>query len=353
MKKLFAVVFLALLLIPSAAADNETVIYEMQDESGQTIMRLAGRIYVGDEYISSDNRLYTVTQVNDHLCIALARYRGMEPFDLPAMAYARETAAAEKPLICIYHTHSDESYIEGDGTESKMEDAGIYDIGESLAAALEERGFTVEHSDETFHPHDAKAYERSRRTAEEMVKKTPAAIFDVHRDGIPDESEYETKVQGENTSMVRLLVGRSNQNSSVNRAFAKELKAAADEKYPGLIKDIFIGKGNYNQELYPHSVLLEFGTHTIEKEKALSATEYMADVISDVLGENTAQAAPQRKESEETSGAARGAIWLVVARLLALAIYALVSSGSSSKMKRGMQEMTGGLFGGPKNNSKK
>ena len=338
-----------LLLLPvlffafSAARAEGEMVYEMRDESGRTVMRLAGRIQVGDEYISGDNTLYVVTRVDDEARLATAENRGPEPFD--AAAFAR--ADSEKsPLICIYHTHSDESYIPGDGSESKSKNAGIFDVGDALTKALEEKGFTVEHSDDTFLPHDAKAYERSRRTAEDMAKEAPAAIFDVHRDGIPDADEYKTTVDGDKTSMVRLLVGRANQNSDVNRAFAKRLKAAADSRYPGLVKDIFIGKGNYNQELYPNSVLLEFGTHTLDKERAISATQYMADVISSVLMEDTAKASPGSGGGEQTHASSRGALWLVIAAVLAAAIYALLSSGSLQKMKSGFHEMTGGLFGG-------
>ena len=40
-------------------------------------------------------------------------------------------------------------------------------------------------------------------------------------------------------SSTRLLVGKSNPNADANRKFAKQIKAAADEMYPDLIKDIY------------------------------------------------------------------------------------------------------------------
>ena len=344
MKRVFlCALFCALLACSPALAREGEATYEMRNETGEKIMRLAGRIYEGDEYISGDNTLYRVVAVDDRARIATAENLGPEPFD--AAAFARADSD-KKPLVCIYHTHSDESYIPGDGSESKTKNAGIYDVGDALAKALETKGFSVEHSEDTFLPHDAKAYERSRRTAKDMAEETPAAIFDVHRDGIPDADEYKTTVDGDKTSMVRLLVGRANQNSDVNRAFAKKLKAAADSRYPGLVKDIFIGKGNYNQELYPNSVLLEFGTHTLDKDRAVSATEYMADVIASVLKEDTAKAAPASGEKAPEKGAARGTVWLALVALLAAGLYALISSGSLRKMKTGFREMTGGIFGG-------
>ena len=115
-------------------------------------------------------------------------------------------------------------------------------MGHALKDELEKYGITVVYSEETFLPHDAGAYRRSRATAEELIKDQPDALFDVHRDAIPVE-HYETEIDGEETSKVRLFVGRNNPNADVNKAFAQKIKAVADKKYPGLIKDIFIGMG--------------------------------------------------------------------------------------------------------------
>ena len=141
--------------------------------------------------------------------------------------------------------------------------------------------------------------------------------------------------------MVRLFVGRSNPNGDENRAFAQEIKAVADEEYPGLVKDIYIGKGNYNQELYPRALLLEMGTHEIEKEKAMASTDYIADVISEVLYGESAKA----EESAEQSGAASGVFWVIGAVIVIAVVYALASTGRLSaiwdKIRRAGSEMTG------------
>ena len=158
-----------------------------------------------------------------------------------------------------------------------------------------------------------------------MLKDNPDALLDIHRDAIPAE-QYETEVDGEDVSMVRLFVGRSNPNGDENRAFAQEIKAVADEEYPGLVKDIYIGKGNYNQELYPRALLLEMGTHEIEKEKAMASTDYIADVISEVLYGESAKA----EESAEQSGAASGVFWVIGAVIVIAVIYALASTGRLS-----------------------
>ena len=344
MKKLLMLLLALVCLCSPALADNDgDCVYKLYDEAGNYLTSRASRIYEGDEYISREDRLYRVISVDDANCIAVARDLGPAAMDQAAFAGFMEAYAEDKKLICMYSTHSDESYVPSDGASSLWEGAGIYDVGEALKKNLEEKGITVEYSDKSFLPHDAGAYDRSRSTVEEYVKKAPDAIIDIHRDGV-DAEEYETEVKGEDTSMVRLFVGRNNQNSAENKAFAQRLKAAADKAYPGLIKDIFIGKGNYNQELYPQAILLEFGTYEIEKEKAISATEYMADVIDDVLFGSA-----KASTGEKNSNAGKGIAWAVGLAILAAAVYAIAATGGFgsawNKMKRGASEITGGLFG--------
>lgn len=346
MKKI-AILLLGLFFLLSAArAETDgDCIYTLLNADGEVLTRRAGRMYTGDEYISSNNRHYRIAFVDDENCTATAEDLGPSIPDQEAFAAFMSAQAAKRDdkLICMYSTHSDESYVPSDGASSLWEDAGIYDVGDALKKNLEKKGITVEYSEKSFLPHDADAYNRSRSTVEEYVKQMPDAIIDIHRDGV-DADEYETEVKGEDTSMVRLFVGRSNQNSAENKAFAQRLKAAADEAYPGLIKDIYIGKGNYNQELYPQAILLEFGTHEIEKEKAISATEYMADVIDDVLFGSAAATT-----GEKNSNAAKGIGWAIGIAIVGAAVYAMFSAGSIggawSKMKSGASEMTAGLFG--------
>ena len=59
---------------------------------------------------------------------------------------------------------------------------GILQVGGNLAKALREKGFVVNHIREPHTPHDAGAYQRSRRTAQELVTEGDQLIFDVHRD---------------------------------------------------------------------------------------------------------------------------------------------------------------------------
>lgn len=348
---------LLLLLSPSALAQDagETdgdEVYVMYDLDGNRLASRAGRMYEGDGLIASNNAEYVVVRVDEESRVAYAE-RIEEPEEareaLSLLAEKAKGEDGEKKLICLYCTHSDESYEPTDGESSLIENAGIYDVSEAFAESLKELGVEVKRSEETFLPHDSGAYRRSRSTAEEFAKLAPAAMFDIHRDGIPDSSEYEESVQGEDIAQVRLLVGRSNENSDVNKEFAKQVKATADKEYPGLIRDIYIGKGNYNQELYPKALLLEFGTYTNDKELVLKSTDMMANTISKTLfsGKGT----PEKKEAdgELNAGAMKGAAWIIGILIVAGLAYALVSTGTlknlGAKLGSGTSELTGGLFG--------
>ena len=220
----------------------------------------------------------------------------------------------------------------------------------SFRDELQKKGIDVILDESTHLPHDASAYRRSRQTAERLLQDRPDAIIDIHRDGIPDETEYNYAADGEQASRVRLLVGRSNQNSEVNREFAKQIKAVADEQYPGLIKDIFIGKGNYNQDLSPNAILLEFGTHTISKDRVLNSTDLMANVVSTALyGTQTSAASQGQGAASANRSSVKGIGWLLLVLIVGVILFALAQTGGGTAMKRKLSrnasELTGGLLG--------
>ncbi len=366
MKKILSALLLLVLMLPSLAA-AETEVYTLFDEQGNVLTHICGGCSSGDEYITRDNQHYRVSKVDTQTKTAVADHLGQA--DMPDVSWlgmedSQPVASIGQKKIALYCTHSDESYIEGDGTESVEGNGGIYDIAHAFGNALEEMGVDVEISDATHLPHDAGAYRRSRQTALKLLKSRPNGIFDIHRDGIPDPEEYRTTVGKEEMSMVRLLVGKSNQNNEANMSFAKQIKAIADKTYPGLIKDIYMGKGSYNQDLAPRSVLLEFGTHTLPKELVLHSVKPMSEVVykalfggvvgsagaSDVSSKSSAKPenARQQTPAVESNEGAGWIVWLILALVGVLGLFAFLSTGGRGGMRkwgRSFSEMTGGLFG--------
>lgn len=361
MKKLcFCILGMLLILLPlRAPADGWDlhVYYTVYNETGEVLFTFAGEMEKGDEYISADNQQYIIQSVDTNAKKAMAVHKGAQ--EMPNVNWMETSAAIvvsgngegkSDRLIALYSTHSDESYTPTDGTESAENGkGGIYDVGEALKKALEDKGIKVE-LDETIHtPHDSGAYRRSRQTAIELLKKQPDAIIDVHRDGIPNPKEYTVNINGEEASKVRLLVGRSNQNASANKQFALEMKAVADKKYPELIKDIFIGKGAYNQDLMSNSILLEFGTYTMDKDRAVNSAYLMSNVIADTLYGGVSGAANGGEQKAANKGAGNGIIWLLVILAVVIGVFAFLQTGNGkeawTKIKRNTSELTAGLVG--------
>lgn len=364
MKKLAVLLIAAMLmLLPiNAPADGlETGhYYTVYKEDGEVLFTISGEVETGDEYISADNQYYVIESVDDQAMTAQAVWKSEQK--MPDVNWLETSAAIvvstaggngdNSRLIALYCTHSDESYTPTDGSESAGNGhGGIYDVTEALKKALEDKGVTVV-LDETIHtPHDSGAYRRSRETAVELLKNAPDALIDVHRDGIPDPSEYEVTIEGQEASKVRLLVGRSNQNVEANKEFALELKAVADNTYPELIKDIFIGKGAYNQDLMSNSILLEMGTYTNDKERAIASAHLMSNVITDTLYGDISGAAGGSDGNQATanSGAGTGIIWLIIGIVVVIGVFAILQTGRGKdawdKIKHGASEMTAGAIG--------
>lgn len=301
-----AMLFLTALLAPVVLADDwyesKSGYYTVQDGDGQILFMRSVQIQVGDEYISGDNKLYRVTEVDDQARRAVAVY--VE--DIPQAQWQVAQTAQEgggKPKVALYCTHTDESYVPSDGSESAKEKGGIVDVAEALTQSLQDNNVDAVLNDASHVPHDAGAYRRSRQTAVELLEEVqPELLLDIHRDGVPAD-QYEANFTGPEASQVRVVIGKGNQNYEVNKELAITLKQVADEKYPGLIKDIYLGKGSYNQDLMPNAILLEFGTHELEKEAAIESTKYMAEVIGATLGAQPA-ATPAPEDGEGQGGAA-------------------------------------------------
>ena len=350
----FAALFLFLLLIPWMAQANEgeeNEVYRIVDRNGKDIAQFAGVPDIGDEYIAGDNGYFRITEVNSRDQTALAESLGF--YALPDVSWLSESAqpvSAQRRAVALYCTHSDESYEPGDGKSSIEKRGGIYDVAESLKSDLEKQGITVYYSDENHYPHDAGAYRRSRSTAAALAEEGVDAIFDIHRDGIPDAKQYESSVSGEDVTKVRLLVGRANQNAEANRQFAAQIKAVADKMYPGLVKDIYYGKGTYNQDLMSQAVLLEFGTHKSDKDEVLHSTGYMADVLNRTLYGGVSGAAGKDAAAGKNTGGWTGIAWLIGLFLAGTLVFAFAATGrwkeAWDKWKRTFREMTGGIMGG-------
>lgn len=296
----------------------------LKNSRGKVISRTAHRVTMGDQYLTSDNELYRVVRLKGKTALVkLVRKERLEAESGSGLRafvenfFKTRAEVKTKGPIAIYHTHSDESYVPTDGKSSQKGNGGIFKVGESLTKAFEENGVPVVHNKTPHDPHDALAYDRSRRTAAQLLKKRPSCILDIHRDAVPRE-EYSKIINGKGVTKVQLVIGRENPNFQANNDFAKKVKAIVDKKYPGFIKGIYYGTGKYNQDLGPRTLLLEFGTHTNSRESAERGTKIFADAASQVLYGAAGAGFVNR-------GSMRSLFWIVAATVGGVGLFLLLN----------------------------
>ena len=382
MKKIFFALIFSLCVVSMScfsvsqgfvsALDTSKSYYTVySDEAKSKVLFLKGDdINQGDSYLSGDNKFYEIVSVDEKNKTAIAKFVRDEKLPTynvkPKSAVTAKATTSKK--VGVYHTHNDECYFTPDGIDSVYGKGGIHDVGKAFVNNLEKLGVNAVYREDLHLPHNSGAYTRSQVTAAALLNQGVDGIFDLHRDSTK-RSEYLTKVNGEQMSSVRMVVGSSSANYEENKKFAYSIKAYADSAYPGLIKDIYIGKGNYNQQLSSKAMLFEMGCENIEKDLVLKSTEYLAKVVDVVLygSENASEASlndislvASSNEDNVITGlvASKGdsyavnsndTLWVVLGTigvsLVVLFIVLACSKNARYKVGRFFSEMFAGIFG--------
>lgn len=207
------------------------------------------------------------------------------------------------PQVLIIHTHGSEAYYpDGDdiyeaSDPSRTEDRhyNVVRIGDRLTELLHERGISVLHDRELYdYPTYTGSYNRSMEAIESYLKEYPdiKVVLDLHRDALEESDgtihRTSTEINGEVCSQVLLIAGSNfsgleHPNWKENLKFALHLQANMDEKYPGLARPLTISQYRYNQNATTGSLIVEVGCTGNTLQESLSAVEYFADCLGDVL----------------------------------------------------------------------
>lgn len=321
------------------------------DGSGNLISMAGRNVARGDCIIKADGKSYEVEKVSSHR--ATARYKGVDKnllaynefyskHEVPAMTVAQK----QNNKVGIYHTHSAESYVPSDGSESKPFSGGIYQVGQTLVNKLRQERINVEYDKSPHDPQDNNAYQRSRSTAVRLVKNGSLALVDVHRDGIPDPNYYSKNISNEDVAQLRLVVGRQNPNMQANLDFARKMMAYTNKVNPDIVKEIFMGQGVYNQDLSPTAILVEAGTHTNTKEQAEKGIALFAEGIPAVLGITTPGPGGTGAGTNRSPGSWSSLAWILGIAVVGGGAFLLISSGSFDKAKSRMSSFMGREFTG-------
>lgn len=207
---------------------------------------------------------------------------------------------AEGPEILIFHTHSQECFVdskEGDPNTS------IVAVGDYLTELLETQyGFEVLHHTKEYDMIDGKldrneAYSLALPDLKEILEENPSiqVILDIHSDGVKKDQHLVTDVDGKSTAQIMFFNGLSylnavgdidylkNDNLQGNLAFSFQLQKVAEEYYPGYARRIYLKGYRYNLHLLPKSVVIEVGAQTNTLQEELNAMEPLAFILNKVL----------------------------------------------------------------------
>lgn len=376
MRKLILILTLTILAtlasVGQAHERNDSSYTTIVDEQGQPVYILGWKVRPGDQCLTDNNKRYEVVSIEGDTAHAkligevnLSQYLTEEQSKswFAGLLQPKTAKAQQGGKVAIYHTHSDESYVPTDGNESKLGAGGIYKVGAAFAESLKAKGVEAVHSQAKHDPHDDMAYERSRRTAADLVKQQPDAIFDVHRDAVPPQV-YKSQIDGQDVTKVQLVVGKYGPTGKQIEDYALQIKAAADKQHPGLVKGIFFAKGgDYNQDIHPRSMLLEVGAHTNDRESAERGIALFADVIPTVLGRtgSTPQAqngtAGVGTAASGPSGATKSMGWILGLAVVGGAAFLFLSTGSMKEAGAKLKQFTSteftNFFSSKKNRRKK
>lgn len=200
------------------------------------------------------------------------------------------------PQILIYHTHSQEAFVDsipGDPATT------IVGAGERLASILKDQyGFKVLHHTGEYDVESRDyAYSNALPAIEQLLAENPSieVVIDLHRDEMKEGKKLVMDLQGRPTARFMFFNGLSftkrtgeidyldNQYINENLAFSFQEQVIANEYYPGLARKIYLKAYRYNMHLKPRTTLIELGAQTNTVEEIMNACDPLAHIIATVL----------------------------------------------------------------------
>lgn len=206
------------------------------------------------------------------------------------------------PKILIYHTHSQEAFVD---SRAGDKETTIVGVGAYLAELMNEKyGIETIHHQGVYDLIDgkldrSKAYQLAEPEIQEILKKNPEieVVIDLHRDGVGENTHLVTEIDGKPTAQIMFFNGlsRSRTNGDIaylenpyiqdNLAFSFQMQLAAARIAPGFTRHIYLKAYRYNMHLAPKTLLVEAGAQTNTVEEMRNAMEVLSEILDYVLTE--------------------------------------------------------------------
>ena len=220
-------------------------------------------------------------------------------YDLLMSKDMKMTSDNSAPQILIYHTHSQEAFV--DSVEGDVSTT-IVGVGERLTEILRDTyGFNVIHHTVVYDMIDGeldrnKAYNLAAPDVEQILAENPSieVVIDLHRDGV-DGHKFVKEINGKPTAQIMFFNGlsRTARNGDIdylpnphiedNLAFSFQLQLKAAQYYPEWTRNIYLQSLRYNLHMRPKALLIESGTQLNTVQEELNAMEPLADILNQVL----------------------------------------------------------------------
>ena len=204
-----------------------------------------------------------------------------------------------EPKILIFHTHSQETFVDSVPGDIST---GIVGIGQYLTELLNAKGIPTLHDFGVYDIINGKldrseAYENAEASIRPILEANPSieVAIDLHRDGVAETTHLVTQINGKPTARIMHFNGlsRSRTNGDItylynpyiqdNLAFSLQMQLASERMYPGFVRHIYLKAYRYNLHLLPKSLLIEAGAQTNTVEEMKNAMEVLADTLCEVL----------------------------------------------------------------------
>lgn len=220
-------------------------------------------------------------------------------YELSKMDMTLQQTDASKPQILIYHTHSQEGFLDstqGDAATS------IVAVGNYLTQLLTDMGYNVIHDTTSYDMVNGKldrnqAYDYAREQISQILEDNPTieVVLDIHRDGVAESTRLVTTINGKETAQILFFNGMSritgvgdvdslyNPYRTENLAMSLQMRIKALEAYPTLVRANYLNAYKYNLDLRPKAMLIEVGAQTNTLQEALNAMEPLTELLNGVL----------------------------------------------------------------------
>lgn len=206
----------------------------------------------------------------------------------------------DKPQILIFHTHSQEAFID---SRPGVEEDTVVGMGSLLTKVLSEQyNYNVIH-DKTYYD-VLKGYNKSYSQAEagltKVLNENPSieVIIDIHRNS---GKEKVVNINGKKTAQIMMFNGLCRDHDGPmtdlenpylqdNLALSLQLQLKSFEMYPGLFNKNYLKAYRYNMHFRPKSLLVELGSVNNTVQSGKNAIVLFAQVLDSVLKGNGVEA---------------------------------------------------------------